>query len=107
MVILIPSRLYRTITTMVATRVPIFLLLFAGMRMEAQTPENDPLGRSTPKGTVLGFLTTAHREDYPRATQYLDTPLHGQAATELASQLAVVLDQGLPANLDTLSDKPE
>lgn len=71
----------------------------------ANTPL-DALGRSTPRGTVIGFLTAAHRGDWTTAVQYLD-PSRGEDGKELAPQLSVVLDQGLPPNLDRLSDKPE
>src|SRR5271168_3768386 len=47
----------------------------------------DSLGRSTPRGTVLGFLGAAHRGDYSAAARYRNTPLQGPAVDELASQL--------------------
>jgi MscS family membrane protein len=67
----------------------------------------DPLGRSTPRGTVLGFLLADRSGDDEAATKYLNTRLRGKAATELARQLFVVLDRRLPAKLHALSDKPE
>ena len=67
----------------------------------------DLLGRTTPKGTVLGFLRAAHRGDDEAAAQYLNTRLRGQAAATLAHQLFVVLDRRLPARLNELSDRPE
>jgi MscS family membrane protein len=70
------------------------------------TSSNDPLGRSTPRGTVVGFLTAAHRGDWATAAQYLEST-KGEDPAELATELSVVLDQGLPANLDQISDKPE
>ncbi len=67
----------------------------------------DSLGRSTPRGTVLGFLGVAHRGDYSAAARYLNTPLQGPAADDLASQLIAVLDRRLPAHLDQLSNQPD
>jgi MscS family membrane protein len=67
----------------------------------------DPLGRSTPRGTVLGFLSAGHKKDYDVASQYLNTRLRGEAAATQAEQLFVVLDRGLPPKLTQLSDKPE
>jgi MscS family membrane protein len=67
----------------------------------------DALGRDTPRGTVLGFLTAARRGDEELASQYLDTGLTGQAAAALAHQLFVVLDARLPARLAQISDAPE
>jgi MscS family membrane protein len=67
----------------------------------------DALGRSTPQGTVLGFLNASHKGDYELAAGYLNTPLRGKAVLDLAHQLYVVLDRRLPARLNQLSDNPE
>jgi len=67
----------------------------------------DPLGRETPRGTVLGFLNASRKADYETAKRYLDAPLGGARADTLARQLAVVLDRRLPARLNELSSKPE
>jgi MscS family membrane protein len=66
----------------------------------------DALGRSTPRGTVLGFLTAVKKGNTSTAAMYLNTPMN-PAAEELAQQLAVVLNLRLPARLNELSDKPE
>ncbi len=74
----------------------------------AQQADQDPLGRSTPLGTVQGFARAAKAEDYARAAEYLDTRKRGRAAEELARELQVVLDRGLrEADIDLLSRKPE
>lgn len=70
-------------------------------------PPHDALGRSTPRGTVLGFLTAARRGENELARQYLDTQLGGEEAGALAHQLFVVLDVRLPARLTLLADVPE
>jgi len=67
----------------------------------------DTLGRNTPKGAVLGFLGAAHKGNFEIAALYLNTSLRGDNAQSLARQLAVVLDQRLPARLNLLSDEPE
>ncbi len=67
----------------------------------------DVLGRTTPRGTVLGFLLAAHNGDYDAASGYLNTKLRGEAASDLAHKLFVVLDRRLPAGLSHLSDRPE
>jgi MscS family membrane protein len=67
----------------------------------------DSLGRTTPRGTVLGFLLAGRSGDDETAAKYLNTRLHGKAAEELAHKLYVVLDRRLPARLHALSDKPE
>ena len=73
----------------------------------AATAPADPLGRSTPRGTVLGFLSAARSGNDQLARQYLDTRLSGPAAEALAHQLFVVLDARLPARLTAISDMPE
>src|SRR5580698_6347571 len=96
----------------------IVVLFFLSLPLQAQQAQpaqsapatapapTDPLGRSSPRGTVIGFLTAAHKGDWTTAVQYLDVG-KGEDPVELSTQLSVVLDQGLPANLDQLSDKPE
>jgi MscS family membrane protein len=75
----------------------------------APAPEvpQDPLGRTTPRGTMLGFLNAARKGEDDRAAQYLNTKTRGDAASTLAHQLFVVLDRRLPAELQKISDKPE
>jgi len=67
----------------------------------------DSLGRTTPRGAVLGFLIAARKGDDELAAQYLNTPLSGNSAAALAHQLFTVLDLRLPPRLNELSDKPE
>jgi MscS family membrane protein len=67
----------------------------------------DPLGRTTPRGSVLGFLIAARNGNNELAAQYLNTKLRGEAAAVLAHQLFVVLDRRLPARLNQISDLPE
>ena len=68
---------------------------------------SDILGRTTPRGTVLGFLAAARKGDNELAARYLNTPLRGKAAANVAQQLFVVLDRRLPARLNRLSDRTE
>ena len=84
-------------------------LVLPGSSEKASQPEppKDILGRSTPRGTVLGFLRAEHKGDNEAAVQYLNTRLRGEAAVALAHQLSVVLDRGLSARLSNLSDRPE
>src|SRR5262249_29314374 len=75
---------------------------------EPQTASpSDILGRTPPRGRVLGFLKAAHKGDYEVAAQYLNTQRRGKAATDLAHQLFVVMDRLLPARLNELSNSPE
>jgi MscS family membrane protein len=67
----------------------------------------DPLGRSTPRGTVLGFLIAAGKGDNQVAAQYLNTRETLKGGAPLAGQLYVVLNRRLPARLNEISDRPE
>ena len=67
----------------------------------------DALGRTTPRGTVLGFLNAARKGDDDLASQYLNTRHHDKAAANLANQLYVVLDRRLPARLNVINDAPD
>lgn len=73
----------------------------------AEEPAADPFGRTTPRGTVMGFLTAARKGEFEVARQYLDTRLSAQSARSLAHQVFVVLDARLPARLTAISDAPE
>jgi MscS family membrane protein len=74
----------------------------------APAPPGDPLGRESPRGTVLGFIKAAGAENHERAAQYLDTRRTPRAAEELALQLKAILDRRLSAaDVDLLSAKPE
>ncbi|HSB79969.1 MAG TPA: mechanosensitive ion channel family protein [Candidatus Methylomirabilis sp.] len=98
----------------------ILFCLFRALPVSAQAPAaspapapsqslaEDPLGRSTPRGAVLGFIKAAQEQDYARAAQYLDARQGSKLAEELAQQLKLVLDRGLSAvDIDVLSAKPE
>jgi MscS family membrane protein len=72
----------------------------------APEPSVDRLGRTTPRGTVAGFLAAARRGEDDLARQYLNTRLTGEAGATLAHQLFVVMDRRMGA-LPQPSDAPE
>ena len=55
----------------------------------------------------MTFLKVIQKEDYERATEYLDSRLKLPERQELARKLGVVLDRKLSSNLVALSDKPD
>lgn len=67
---------------------------------------SDPLGRTTPRGTVRGFLSAAYNQKFDTAAQYLDTRAGGTDASLLARQLFFVLDRKLPAKLNNINNDP-
>jgi MscS family membrane protein len=80
---------------------------------EAQRPAEpevayaDPLGRSTPQGTVFGFVKSASKGDYDQALQYLDTKITGIKARKLIDAVQVILERGFSGKSAMLSNKPE
>jgi MscS family membrane protein len=80
---------------------------------EAQRPAEpevvytDPLGRSTPQGTVFGFMKSAAQGNYDQALQYLDTKIMGIRAQKLVDALQVILERGFSGKLAMLSNKSE
>jgi MscS family membrane protein len=68
---------------------------------------DDPLGRSTPRGAVKGFIEAVQLGDYEKAISYLDTKQRGDLARELARQLGFILDHETSIDLSNLSNKPE
>src|SRR5512139_2053304 len=74
---------------------------------EPETAYTDPLGRSTPQGTVFGFMKSAAQGNYDQALQYLDTKITGTRAQKLIDALRVALERGFSGKLAMLSSKPE
>jgi MscS family membrane protein len=65
----------------------------------------DPLGRTTPSGTMLGFLQAAQAGDYGIAAQYLQVnPARRQSEGEqLATKLKVVLDNAFAGRFNNFN----
>jgi MscS family membrane protein len=93
--------------SLVCVSVPAQLVTPAPVQSAKPEPIQDTLGRTSPRGTVLGFLTAEGKGDNEAAVRYLNSPLKGERATELARELFVVLNRRLPANLNQLSNRPE
>jgi len=104
-----------------ALRIALSILLFVGAaaRSPAQLPKSaappakaepaavvDPLGRETPRRTVMGLLKYAERQDFATAARYLQLP-PGQDTN--VSQLArefQALGHRFKGDVDLLSDDP-
>jgi MscS family membrane protein len=70
-------------------------------------PPPDPLGRGTPRGTVLNFLRAAEAGDKTRAAMFLDVQKTDPHAQELVVQLKALIDSGTDSDLNSLSRQPE
>jgi MscS family membrane protein len=67
----------------------------------------DPLGRETPQGTVLGFIRAADSGNHERAAQYLDVRATPRAGPELARKLKAIVDRLPVTDVDRLSQERE
>jgi MscS family membrane protein len=77
-----------------------------GGASQASETATDRLGRTTPRGTVTGFLGAARRGEDDLARQYLNTRQTGEAGAALANQLFVVIDRRM-RGLPEPSDEPQ
>ena len=70
---------------------------------------NDPLGRNTPRGTVVGFLQAAQAGDYRVAADYMQLPATERKTRgeELARQLQTLLNNNFSRRIDQIPDLPE
>ncbi len=73
---------------------------------EPQPLPEDPLGRSTPYGAVIGFLLAANKTDYELAANYLEGKQSAKRKAELARNLHVVLNRGVKTGPEDLSKAP-
>ena len=72
----------------------------------AQQPE-DPFGRSTPRGTITGFIRAVHRDDYVAAARYMQLSSKLKISPEvLASDLKDLMDRYFKEPIATISDAP-
>jgi MscS family membrane protein len=87
------------------------LLSGQSQKPPASVPQ-DPLGRGTPHGTIVGFLRAAQDERNAIAVQYFQqvrTRRHPseEQEEELAQQLLAVLNQKFAPFLDSVSNDPQ
>src|SRR5437899_1799763 len=75
----------------------------------AQDEAIDPLGRSTPHGTVVGFLQAAQSGKYKDAAQYLQLSRRERASEgeRLAQQLHTLMDNAFVGRVGAISDRKE
>jgi MscS family membrane protein len=95
------------ILTFVAFSLPAVGAAPAAKPGETQPLPEDPLGRGTPYGTVIGFLQAANKGDYELASNYLEGKQSARRKAELARKLHVVLNRGVKTGPDDLSKAPE
>ena len=74
-------------------------------RTTAASAPVDPLGRTTPSGTMLGFLQAAQSGDYGIAAQYLQMSAARRQSEgeQLAAKLKVVLDRAFTGRFNNFT----
>ena len=86
-------------------------LLPGATKTQAPAPSSadDPLGRGTPSGTVLGFLQTAQAGDYRTAANYLQMSAARRQSQgpEVSEKLKALMDGAFVGSLRHLSTNPE
>jgi hypothetical protein len=66
------------------------------------------LGRSTPRGTIFGFIKAAHRNDLLTAASHLQVTGKQKVAPEtLVSNLKELMDRYFSEPIAMISDSPE
>src|SRR5215472_368625 len=80
-----------------------------GEQANAQAEPSDSLGRSTPHGTVVGFLQAAQSGKYEEAAQFLQLAKTQRAlkGEELTQQLHELMDQAFVGRVGTISNRRE
>src|SRR5215470_13992127 len=76
---------------------------------DEQIEPGDPLGRTTPHGTVVGFLQAAQSGKYKDAAQYLQLSKTERAAKgeQLAEQLGELMDDAFVGRVGSISNRRE
>ncbi len=68
----------------------------------------DPLGRHTPRGTIIGFNLAVHRNDFVSAARYMQVSAAQRASTEaLARDLTELMDRYYTQLVTAMSALPE
>jgi MscS family membrane protein len=104
-------------------RIVIFLLFSLSASAQIPAPAKpgtpatptsikDPLNRDSPQSSVVAFLEAAHGKDYGKAWRYLDLRKMPEderlkGGTELARQLATILDRDTRFDVGNLSLSPQ
>ena len=67
----------------------------------------DPFGRTTPRGTVTGFIRATQRGDLAGATRFMQVPAAQSSDPEsVAGQLKELMDRYYVRSIESISDKP-
>ncbi|MDR3763622.1 MAG: mechanosensitive ion channel family protein [Acidobacteriota bacterium] len=81
----------------------------SGAAANAAPKPTDPLGRTSPRGTLMGFIDAAQKGDMDRAVEYLQVPRQESEidSTRLVQDLKSLLDHAFVGRLAAITDNPE
>jgi MscS family membrane protein len=81
--------------------------LKAGAATE-QKEVTDPLGRSTPRGVIIGFLKAVNRDDFAAAARFLQlSDSQRKDAESLARDLTELMDRYFTEPITSISESPD
>ena len=73
---------------------------------QPESPD-DPVGRSTPRGTITGFILAVNRSDFTSAERFLQMPSRGGSGSEtLARSLSGLMDRYFNQPVTAISGDP-
>jgi len=73
-----------------------------------QEPAPDPLGRTTPRGTIAAFIRAVDRDDFVAAAQYMQvTESQRRNTPALARDLKSLMDRYFSEAITSISDAPD
>ena len=88
----------------------VFKALSTGVAgAQAAVKAADPLGRDTPRGTLIGFMQAAQEGDTGRAAEYLQVPRQETEidSTRVVHDLKVLLDHAFVGRLGSITNNSE
>ena len=76
---------------------------------QSEVKSTDPLGRDTPRGTLMGFMQAAQKGNTDRAAEYLQLPRQETEidSTRVVRDLKALLDHAYLGRLGTITDIPD
>ena len=70
--------------------------------------EEDPLGRTTPRRTIIAFIRAVDRQDFITAARYMQVSEAQRRNTEqLARELKALVDRSFTQTITSISDSPD
>jgi MscS family membrane protein len=88
-----------------AAQLPSAITRPASPAPSTQEQPSDPLGRTTPRGTIRGFVKAADRDDFVTAAQYLQAT--GRQKDTLARDLKELMNHYFSEPMALISDSPQ